>query len=221
MIVDDAALTSSRPATSITAFVASGALAGALSALTFCLVHQLLISAIWFATVGMLFAGAISGACIAWSYALVVKNRTVRSWFRYNMVYVIILVVLGIVSLAVFEPVTTIAELLKSNKPPRALIGQALPVTILFTVCSAGLLILLNRPGWLGGVAILVTTLVIVLFLGLNISILGLVFIAKSSLYVIWEVVALIVVLALVYAVAMAYLWRVALRPNEHEQPGR
>jgi hypothetical protein len=104
MIVDDAALTSSRPATSITAFVASGALAGALSALTFCLVHQLLISAIWFATVGMLFAGAISGACIAWSYALVVKNRTVRSWFRYNMVYVIILVVLGIVSLAVFEP---------------------------------------------------------------------------------------------------------------------
>jgi hypothetical protein len=117
--------------------------------------------------------------------------------------------------------VTTIAELLKSNKPPRALIGQALPVTILFTVCSAGLLILLNRPGWLGGVAILVTTLVIVLFLGLNISILGLVFIAKSSLYVIWEVVALIVVLALVYAVAMAYLWRVALRPNDHEQPGR
>jgi hypothetical protein len=221
MIVDDAALTSSRPATSITAFVASGALAGALSALTFCLVHQLLISAIWFATVGMLLAGAISGACIAWSYALVVKNRTVRSWFRYNMVYVIILVVLGIVSLAVFEPVTTIAELLKSNKPPRALIGQALPVTILFTVCSAGLLILLNRPGWLGGVAILVTTLVIVLFLGLNISILGLVFIAKSSLYVIWEVVALIVVLALVYAVAMAYLWRVALRHNDHEQPGR
>jgi len=205
-------MTSSRPATRIAAFTASGALAGAVSALTFCVVHQLLISDIWFATAGMLLAGAISGACLAWSYALVVKNQTVRSWLRYNMLYVMILVALGIVSLVVFEPVTTIAELLKSNEPPRALIGQALPITVLFTVCSAGLLTLLNRPGWRGGVAILATTLVIVLFLGLNISILGLVFIAKSSLYVIGEVVALIVVLALVYAVSMAYVWRVALR---------
>ena len=205
-------MTSSRRALRIAEFAGSGALAGVLSALIFCVVHQLLISPIWFAIVAMLAAGAMSGTCLAWSYALVVKNRTIRSWLRYNMLYVTILVALGAVSVVIFEPVTTIAELLKSNEPPRALIGQALPVTALFTVGSAGLLMVLHRPGWQGAVAILVTALVIVLFLGLNISILGLVFIPKSSLYVIGEVVALIVVLALVYAVSMAYVWRVALR---------
>jgi hypothetical protein len=208
-------MTSSHRELRVAEFTASGAIAGALSALIFCVVHQLLISPIWFAIVAMLVAGAVSGICLAWSYALVVKNQTVRSWILYNMLYVAILVALGAVSLVMFEPVTTIATLLKSNEPPRALIGQALPITVLFTVGSSGLLTVLYRPGWLGGVAILVTTLVVVLFLGLNISILGLVFVPKSSLYVVGEVVALIVALALVYAVSMAHLWRVALRsPN-------
>lgn len=207
-------MNSSPRSLKIAEFTASGALAGALSALIFCVVHQLIISPIWFAIVAMLVAGAVSGTCLAWSYALVVKTKTVRSWLGYNMLYVTILVVLGAVSLVIFEPVTTIAVLLKSNEPPRALIGQALPVTALFTAGSAGLLIVLHRPGWQGRVAILVTTLLIVLFLGLNISILGLVFIPKSSLYVIGEVVGLIVVLALVYAVSMAYVWRVAFRSH-------
>ena len=131
------------------------------------------------------------------------------------MLYVTILVVLGAVSLVMFEPVTTIAELLKSNEPPRGLIGQALPVTVLFTVGSAGLLTVMYRPGWQGGISILVTTLVIVLSLGLNISILGLVFVPRSSFYVIGEVAALIVALALVYAVSMAYVWRVAFRSRD------
>jgi Zn-dependent protease with chaperone function len=125
---------------------------------------------------------------------------------------VVILLVLGAVSLIMFEPVTTIATLLKSNEPPRALIGQALPITALFTIGSAGLLTVLYRPGLVGRLAILMTTLVIVLFLGLNISILGLVVVPKSSLYVVGEVVALIVALALVYSVSMAYVWRVALQ---------
>lgn len=205
-------MTSSHRALEITRFTATGALAGAFSALIFCVVHQLLISPIWFAIVAMLVAGAVSGACLAWSYALAVKDQTVRSWIQYNMVYVVILLALGAVSLMMFEPVTTIAQLLKSNEPPRALIGQALPITAIFTVSSAGLLTVLHRPRWIGGVAILVTTLVVVLFLGLNISILGLVSLPRSSLYVVGEVVALIVILALVYSVSMAYFWQAALR---------
>ena len=193
-------------------FTASGAFSGALSALVFCVVHQLLISPTWFALVAMLVAGAVSGSSIAWSYVLIARKPTVGSWIRYNFLYVVILLVLGAVSLIMFEPVTTIATLLKSNEPPRALIGQALPITALFTIGSAGLLTVLYRPGLVGRLAILMTTLVIVLFLGLNISILGLVFVPKSSLYVVGEVVALIVALALVYSVSMAYVWRVALQ---------
>lgn len=190
------------------AFAASGALAGAVSALIFCAIHQLLISSIWFAIIAMLVAGAVAGCCLAWSYALAVKEQTVRSWFQYNMAYVAILLALGAVSLVVFEPVTTIPELLRSNEPPRALIGEAFPITIFFTLASAGALTLIHRPGWQGTAAILLTTFVIVLSLGLNISILGLVFVPRSSLYVITEVVALIAALAVVYAAAMAYIWR-------------
>jgi hypothetical protein len=209
-----APMTSSQPTLKVAEFAASGAFAGAFSATVFCVVHQLLISSIWFAVGAMLVAGAVSGTCLAWSYALVVSSQTVRSWIRYNMLYVAILVALGAVSLVMFEPVTTIATLLRSSEPPRALIGRALPITALFTVGSAGLLIVLYRAAWLGRVAIFVTTLVIVLFLGLNVSILGLVFVPKSSIYVIGEVIALIVALALVYAASMASVWRVALRPH-------
>jgi hypothetical protein len=196
-------------------FVASGAFSGAFSALVFCVVHQLLISPIWFALIAMLVAGAVSGASLAWSYALVARRPTVGSWIRYNSLYVVILLALGAVSLIMFEPITSIATLLESNEPPRALIGRALPITLFFTIGSGGLLTLLYRPGRLGALAIFVTTLVVILFLGLNISILGLVFVPKSSLYVIGEVVALIVALALVYAVSMAYVWRIALQSHD------
>ena len=205
-------MTLSHRSLRVAEFTASGAFSGALSALVFCAVHQLFISPIWFALVAMLVAGAVSGTSLAWSYVLIARKPTVGSWIRYNLLYVVILLVLGAVSLIMFEPVTTIATLLKSNEPPRALIGQALPITALFTIGSAGLLTVLYRPGLVGRLAILTTTLVIVLFLGLNISILGLVFVPKSSLYVIAEVVALIVALALVYSVSMAYVWRVAFR---------
>ena len=202
---------SHRPA-GLARFVASGAFAGILSALIFTIVHQWLISAIWFAIAAMLVAGAVCGACLAWSYAVVVKSPTVRTWMQYNALYVLILVALGISSVIAFTPVTTISELLKSSEPPRALIVQAFPMTGVFTVASAAGLIALYRPGWQGAAAILTTTLAIVLFLGMNISILGLVVVPRSALYVIAELFALIVTLALTYATTMAYLYKSVLR---------
>jgi hypothetical protein len=192
-------------------FIASGTAAGAFSAFIFCVVHQLLISPIWFATVAMLVAGAVCGTLVAWSYTVAVDNKSVRSWMQYNALYVVILFALGIASLIAFEPVTSIAKLLESNEPPRALIGRALPITGVFTVGSAALLTLIYRPRWIGALALLLTAVGIVAFLGLNISILGLVFVPRSSLYVIAEVLALIVTLALVYAAAIAYAWRATL----------
>jgi hypothetical protein len=193
-------------------FVATGAFAGALSALIFTVVHQLLISPIWFALAAMLAAGAACGACLAWSYARIAKRPTVRRWMLYNALYVLLLVALGISSVVAFTPVTTIAELLKSNEPPRALISQAFPLTGVFTAVSAACLMALYRPSWKGAGALLTTTLAIVLLLGMNISILGLVAVPRSALYVIAEVLALIVTLALTYATTMAYLARSVFR---------
>ena len=70
-------------------FVLVGAFAGALSALVFTIVHQLIISSIWFAVVSMLVAGAVSGVCLAWSYAVVVNHKNVRTWLTYNSLYVL------------------------------------------------------------------------------------------------------------------------------------
>jgi hypothetical protein len=190
-------------------------MAGALSAFVFCVIHQMIISSIWFAIGAMLVAGAVCGACLAWSYALSIKNQTVRSWIQFNALFVGTLVGLGITSLVMFEPVTTIPALLKSNAPPRALIAQALPITALFTAASAALLTVLYRPGWRGAGAILVTAIVVVLFLGMNISILGLVFVPKALFYVLAEVLALIVSLALVYAGTMGFIWRNTLRHRD------
>ncbi len=204
--------TISQRSSGLARFVASGAIAGVLSTLLFTVVHQLLISPIWFAIFAMLLAGAVCGACLAWSYAVVVRHPSVRTWMQYNALYVLVLMALGLSSVLAFTPVTTIAELLKSSEPPRALIAQAFPVTGVFTAVSTGGLLALYRPGWRGAGAILMTTLAIVLVLGMNISILGLVVVPRSSFYVIGEVFALIVALALAYASTMAYLCRSAFR---------
>lgn len=194
------------------AFVASGAAAGTLAAFIFCVVHQLIISPIWFSILALLIAGAICGSCLAWSYDLAVTPGTVRSWFEYNAFYVAVLVALGVVSIFMFEPVTTIPALLRSKTPPVALIAQAFPITAGFTAISAALLCVRYRPGWGGIVAIFVTTIVVVLFLGMNISILGLVFVPKGSLYMIGEVLVLIVTLLLSFVLSMIFFWRIAGR---------
>ena len=187
-------------------FVGSGALAGVVSTLAFTLLHQLLINSIWFALPFMLVAGALCGLCLAWSYTLVVPQPTLRSWLQYNSLYLSMFVALGLTSLAAFEPVTTIAALLQTNEPPRQLIGQALPITGLFTLVVAGLLTAGYRPGWRGAAGLLVTTAVLVLVLGLNISVLGFVSVPRSALGVFGEVLALLVVLAGAYVAVVVAL---------------
>ena len=197
------------PASStIPRFIGTGALAGAFSAFVFTAVHQLLISSIWFAFPIMLLAGALCGACIAWSYTLVTATPTARRWLEYNLYYLVMFVALGITSLAASQPVTTIAALLAANAPPRELIDRALPVTGLFTLAVAILLIIRYRPGWRGACGVFVTTAVLVVFLGLNISILGLVAVPRSELGVLLDVLVLLVAMIGVYAAAVTALGR-------------
>ncbi len=189
-------------------FVGSGALAGAISAVGFTALHQLLINQIWFALPAMLIAGAICGTCLAWSYTLVVSIVAVRTWLRYNLFYLVMFVALGLTSLVAFEPVTTIAALLQTNEPPRALIGRALPISGLFTLATVALLILVYRPSWKGAGGLLVTAALLVLILGLNISILGLVEVPRAALGVLVEVLVLLVALGGLYSGVMVWLNR-------------
>ena len=189
-------------------FIGSGALAGAVSAFGFTALHQLLINPIWFALPAMLVAGAICGICLTWSYTLLVPTAAVRTWLRYNLFYLVMFVALGLTSLAAFEPVTTIAALLQTNEPPRALIGRALPVSGLFTLATAALLSLVYRPSWRGAGGLLVTAAVLVVILGLNISILGLVEVPRAALGVLGEVLVLLVALGGIYSAVVVLLNR-------------
>lgn len=189
-------------------FIGSGALAGAIAALGFTALHQLLINPIWFALPAMLVAGAICGTCLAWSYTLVVSATAVGPWLRYNLCYLAMFVALGLASLVAFEPMTTIAALLQSKEPPRALIGRALPFSGLFTLATAVVLSLVYRPGWKGAAGLLLTAAVLVVILGLNISILGLVAVPRAALGVLGEVFVLLVALGGIYAGVVVLLNR-------------
>lgn len=184
----------------------SGAIAGALSSVSFALIHQLFISNIWYSVVPMMAAGSLCGLCLAWSYARVVTRPSAGTWIRYNALYVVMLAILGLTSVFVFEPVTKVAALMEQDGPPDELIRQALPLTAAFTIATAVVLSLLYRRGWRGLGAILLATTVLVILLGLNVSVIGLVSIPRGSLYLILELFGLVFAIMFVYtAVFVAF----------------
>lgn len=197
-------------------FIRSGAVAGAISAFAFAIIHHIFISDIWFSLIMMMAAGALCGLCIAWSYGLLVDAPSISNWAHYNTLYIALLGLLGAVSVLFYEPVTTTAELLRANGSPEQLIGQALPLTVLITLVAAAGIGLLYGSGWFHFGAILLTSSVLVLFLGLNISVIGLVSIPRGSLYLIVELFGLILVLNLVFAAAFAALEGKSLLRSAH-----
>jgi hypothetical protein len=189
----------------------SGAVAGIISVFAFAIIHHLFISNIWFSLIIMLPAGVLCGACVGWSYGLIFEPSSIGSWLRYNMVYVLMFVLLGGVSVLVFEPVTTIMALVVANEPPDELIGQAMPMTIIFTLATATLLSWRYGRSWLHYGVILLTCILLVLFLGLNVSVIGLVYIPGNSLYLIAEMFGLILAINLVYVATFMVLERKSL----------
>ena len=189
-------------------YTGSGALAGGISALVFAGVHAWFISDIWFSALAMAIAGATCGGSIAWTYALLVRNRSVGSWVRYNLVYLVMLVLLGVTSVIVFEPVTTIAELLRAQEPPKQLFGTAMPMTVVFLLVMTVALGGMYGRNWRQLGPILVTCTVLVTLLGLNVSVIGLVVVPRGSMHLIAELFGLIAVLDVVYLATFAVLER-------------
>lgn len=198
----------------------SGALAGAGAALVFTALHHVTISNIWFSVVPMLLAGAVCGASVAWSYGRLFTPPCVATWVHYNMVFLVLFVVLGVLSLLVFDPVTTIPALLAANAPPRDLIREALPLTIGFILTSTGVIHWWRGRNLLDAVAILVTCAVLTVLLGVNISILGLIFLPISAGFLVAKLFALILALNVAYLTFfLAIEWRQLFRHDPHAAP--
>ncbi len=190
-------------------FAFSGALAGAVSTGVFIIIHGLLISNIWFMLLPMLVTGALCGALVSWSYGLLAAAPTLRGWLGYNLVYDGMLILLGLVSVLLFEPVTTIAALSAAGGLPLDLLGQALPMSAVFTLLMAFAITLGYGWHWQKFGVVLLTSVTLVLLLGHNVFILGLVDIPRGAFYLVLEMFGLILLLNGVYAALFALLaWR-------------
>ena len=195
-------------------FLRSGPIAGLVSALIFTIVHQIFISDIWFSIPIMLIAGALCGPSLGWSYGVLVSVPTFKNWLAYNLVYMAMFGILGAVSVAAFDPITTVEALIEVNESPNELIGKAMPLTVVFTFLMAGIVTVLSTRRWANFGSALLACVVLVLSLGLNVSIIGLISLPSGSLYLVVELFALILALGVVFAVAFAILERKQLSPR-------
>jgi len=187
-------------------FLRSGALAGVVSAFGFALIHALLISDIWSTLIIMMIAGAVCGLCVGWTFQRVTQRPSIGDWLRYNSVYLVMFGLLGAASVIAFDPVTSVASIMDAGGPIGDLIVRALPMTVAFTLVTGGLISLLFGRNWSDAGAIMLTTTVLVLFLGLNISAIGLVEFDAGSTILVVELFGLVVVIDAVYATTFALL---------------
>lgn len=187
-------------------FPLTGAVAGATSTFVFTIVHDIFISNIWPMFVIMAVTGALCGACISWSYGLLVKRPSLRSWLVYNLIYDGNLILLGLVSVLLFEPMTTIAAVSASEGMPTDLLGQAMPMATIFTLLMAIVITWGYGRSWAKFGAVLGTSVLLVLLLGHNVFIIGLVDIPRGSLYLVLEMFGLILLLNVVYVVVFVVL---------------
>jgi hypothetical protein len=163
----------------------SGACAGGMTTVIFAAVHHALISDIWFSLVPMLVMGAICGASLAWSYTVMFRVPALSTWLLYNAAYLLSLVLLGIASFVVYDPIATTAALIAASESPRDLIARAFPLTVLFWLGSTGVISLLWGRGLRQITAMLVTSGIIIGLFGLNISVIGLVKFNRDGVYLI------------------------------------
>jgi hypothetical protein len=189
-------------------FVRSGVVAGVTATVGFTLLHDLVISDIWAMLPIMAIAGAICGACLGWSYARLFAVPSVGGWLGYNAAYIVMFGLLGAVSVVVFEPVTTMAAILERGGPVDDLIVQALPMTLAFTLATAALISLVFGRGWRQFGAVLATTSVLVFFLGLNVSAIGLVEFAEGGLYLVAEMFGLVAAIGVMFILMVLVLER-------------
>lgn len=153
----------------------TGAIAGAVSAWAFTALHGALIFDIWDRAAAMALAGALCGTCLAWSYASVRDTPSVTSWLAYNGLHVVLLTALGIASLVVLEPTASMAELMASTDALGDLVPSALPLMAWASVVGTGAVWATQRRRLRALPAVFITQVLLVVLIGHNFAILGLV----------------------------------------------
>jgi hypothetical protein len=179
-----------------------GTAAGGIATLVFTWVHEVTISNIWNTFPIMLMAGALCGTLIAWSHFILVKQVNVVSWLMYNLIYFLMFVLLSVLSVLIYDPVTTVAEVIALNQAPTHLISRVIPLMVVFLVSMTLIIGFLFKATGKSHLAVLVTCFVLIIFLGTNVAVLGLVEVPKTSYYLIVNFFGLQLVLVITYAIS-------------------
>lgn len=194
-------------ATSAVPSLGIGALAGGIVTAAFLVLHDAVISDIWFNAVPMVLSGALCGSSLAWSYGTL-PARSGRAWWAYNAACVAVLVALGVVSLLTMEPEFTMAEVMDMDDPLGRLLPLGVPLMAGGTVVGSALIWLAFGRGARSVVPILVTQALLVFLIGHNLAILGAVEIPSDMLYLVGEFVGLTLFLGAGFAATAALLVR-------------
>lgn len=195
-----------------------GALSGALATLGFIVIHDIWILDIWDMTGQMVFAGALSGLLIVWSYNAAVTEHSPSRWLGYNGLITLLLVLLGIASFVVLEPRFTMGEAMTMGDDA---IGQLLPPAIPLMIGAAlvGTAVLWAAFGRRRGalLPILLAQALVVFFVGHQLAILGVVEATGELIVFYGEFVIIALYLAAAYAGGVMLLTRV----HRAHSPGR
>lgn len=173
--------------------ITRGAIAGALAATAFALSHALMISNIWFMLAPMLLAGALCGAALAHSYAQLDQSTSILSWVRYNLLYTLLLFLVMPVSVMIYEPAMTLSSLLTSQGGmPTELTVRLLPLVISFTIVISLAVLVMYRATWGQFWSVLLSSSLLMMLLGSNLSAMGLITLTSGWQYIFLETTLLI-----------------------------
>lgn len=189
-----------------------GALAGVIATVLFMALHSLLILDIWNMLAPMSISGAVCGLSIAWSYVSAVETPSVTKWITLNAAYIATLVALGLVSMFWFEPTWTFAELSVEGAPLGDLFSRAAPLMVLFALFGAlAIWAALGRK--LRALGPVVTTeILLVLLLGHNVAIVGLVDFSIGGWASVGEMFGFVILLGAAFAGSFVALERIPRR---------
>lgn len=180
----------------------AGAVAGVLTTLALVFIHELFIMDIWFTIAPMLISGALCGLTLAWSYRAAVQRHSLRRWLGWNGAFVVLLGALGASSFIIFEPSFTMAELLIAEDPLGDVLPPSLPLLgVAVVVGTLGMWALSGRKA-AALVPILLAQVLLVLLLGHNLAILGMVDMSGALGRMVGEFALLIAFLAAGFVVA-------------------
>lgn len=182
-----------------------GALAGVVVVLGFTFIHDVFISDIWFNVGPMMFAGALCGLCVVWSYRKGVADHSTAAWFRYAGLYAAEMIALGAVSFAVLRPQFTMAELMVADNAIDRLLPPSMPLMI--GAMAVGTIVVWvycgrRRPAL---ISIVSAHVLLVFFLGHQFAFLGLVESSSALLEVFGEFALL--TLGLAAAFCFGVMW--------------